>query len=74
MYGGIVVHSKYERRPAKEFYIVFGEVYNTADKGLFTDIAHTNTTTTAIANSTSDKSVLQKKRAEQEIGSFDVNF
>ena len=73
MYGGIVVHSKYERKPAKEFYVVFGEVYNTADKGLFTDITHANTTTTkSIANSTSDKSVLQKKE-EQEIGSFDVN-
>jgi nitrite reductase (NO-forming) len=34
MYGGIVVHSPYEK-PAKEFYMVFGEIYNSADQGLF---------------------------------------
>jgi nitrite reductase (NO-forming) len=34
MYGGIVVHSPYEK-PAKEFYMVFGEIYNSADHGLF---------------------------------------
>src|ERR687888_1581649 len=34
MYGGIVVHPQNER-PAKEFYIAFGENYNTADQGLF---------------------------------------
>src|SRR5918912_472101 len=34
MYGGIVVHPTNEK-PAKEFYIVFGEIYNTKDKGLF---------------------------------------
>jgi nitrite reductase (NO-forming) len=43
MYGGIVVHSKDERKAAKEFYLVFGEIYNNADKGLFNDITHTNT-------------------------------
>jgi nitrite reductase (NO-forming) len=34
MYGGIVVHPQNEQ-PAKEFYMVFGENYNSADKGLF---------------------------------------
>jgi len=34
MYGGIVVHSPFEK-PAKEFYMVFGEIYNSADQGLF---------------------------------------
>ncbi len=34
MYGGLVVHPHNEK-PAKEFYIAFGEIYNSADKGLF---------------------------------------
>jgi nitrite reductase (NO-forming) len=34
MYGGIVVHPHNEK-PAKEFYVVFGEIYNSADKGPF---------------------------------------
>jgi nitrite reductase (NO-forming) len=34
MYGGIVVHPTKER-PAKEFYVVFGEIYNNEDGGLF---------------------------------------
>jgi nitrite reductase (NO-forming) len=34
MYGGIVVHPTNEQ-PAKEFYVVFGEIYNGADSGLF---------------------------------------
>jgi nitrite reductase (NO-forming) len=34
MYGGIIVHPTNEQ-PAKEFYVVFGENYNTADQGLF---------------------------------------
>ncbi|MEO9321131.1 MAG: multicopper oxidase domain-containing protein [Nitrososphaera sp.] len=34
MYGGIVVHPRYEK-PAKEFYMVFSDLYNTADQGLF---------------------------------------
>lgn len=34
MYGGIVVHPQNEK-PAKEFYLSFGEIYNTADKGPF---------------------------------------
>ena len=34
MYGGIVVHPTNEQ-PAKEFYVAYGEIYNTQDKGLF---------------------------------------
>ena len=34
MYGGIVVHPQNEK-PAKEFYMVFGEIYNKADQGVF---------------------------------------
>ena len=34
MYGAVVVHPENEK-PAKEFYLSFGENYNTADKGLF---------------------------------------
>ncbi len=34
MYGGIIIHPKREA-PAKEFYMVFGEIYNNADKGIF---------------------------------------
>lgn len=35
MYGGIVVHPQNER-PAKEFYLVFGEIYSNSVEGLFT--------------------------------------
>jgi nitrite reductase (NO-forming) len=34
MYGGIIVHPINEQ-PAKEFYVVFGEIYNNADQGVF---------------------------------------
>jgi nitrite reductase (NO-forming) len=34
MYGGIIVHPTNEK-PAKEFYVVYGDLYNTKDKGLF---------------------------------------
>jgi nitrite reductase (NO-forming) len=34
MYGAVVVHPAKEK-PAKEFYLSFGEIFNTADKGLF---------------------------------------
>ncbi|HJT84097.1 MAG TPA: multicopper oxidase domain-containing protein [Nitrososphaeraceae archaeon] len=34
MYGVVVVHPEKEK-PAKEFYLSFGENFNTADKGLF---------------------------------------
>ena len=35
MYGGIVVHPENEQ-PAKEFYVVFGEIYTNNVQGLFT--------------------------------------
>jgi nitrite reductase (NO-forming) len=35
MYGGIVVHSDTEKE-AKEFYVVFGEIYSTNVEGVFT--------------------------------------
>jgi nitrite reductase (NO-forming) len=35
MYGGIVVHPENER-PAKEFYVVFGEIYSSNVDGVFT--------------------------------------
>jgi nitrite reductase (NO-forming) len=35
MFGGIVVHPK-DERPAKEFYVVFGEIYSNSIQGLFT--------------------------------------
>jgi nitrite reductase (NO-forming) len=34
MYGAVVVHPP-DEAPAKEFYLSFGEIFNTADKGLF---------------------------------------
>ncbi|MGZ5510545.1 MAG: plastocyanin/azurin family copper-binding protein [Nitrososphaeraceae archaeon] len=34
MYGAVVVHPA-DEQPAKEFYLSFGEIFNTADKGLF---------------------------------------
>src|SRR5687768_10666111 len=34
MYGGIVVHPT-DEEPAKEFYMVFSELYNSADQGPF---------------------------------------
>jgi nitrite reductase (NO-forming) len=34
MYGGIVVHPKNEK-VAKEFHMIFSEIYNSADKGFF---------------------------------------
>jgi nitrite reductase (NO-forming) len=34
MYGGIIVHPKNENA-AKEFHMIFGEVFNSADKGFF---------------------------------------
>jgi len=42
MYGGIVVHPENER-PAKEFYVVFGEIYSTNVEGLFTAANGTGT-------------------------------
>src|SRR5215210_6034388 len=42
MYGGIVVHPENER-PAKEFYVVFGELYTNNVQGLFTPANGTGT-------------------------------
>jgi nitrite reductase (NO-forming) len=42
MYGGIVVHPQNER-PAKEFYVVFGELYTNNVQGLFTPANGTGT-------------------------------
>jgi nitrite reductase (NO-forming) len=42
MYGGIVVHPENER-PAKEFYLVFGEIYTNNVEGLFTPANGTGT-------------------------------
>jgi nitrite reductase (NO-forming) len=36
MYGGVVVHPQNEQ-PAKEFYVVFGEIYTNNVQGLFTE-------------------------------------
>ncbi|HEX6281261.1 MAG TPA: multicopper oxidase domain-containing protein [Nitrososphaera sp.] len=42
MYGGIVVHPENEQ-PAKEFYMVFGEIYSNNIEGLFTPANGTGT-------------------------------
>jgi nitrite reductase (NO-forming) len=42
MYGGVVVHPQNER-PAKEFYVVFGEIYTNNVQGLFTAANGTGT-------------------------------
>jgi nitrite reductase (NO-forming) len=42
MYGGIVVHPQNEQ-PAKEFYMVFGEIYTNNVQGLFTPANGTGT-------------------------------
>jgi nitrite reductase (NO-forming) len=42
MYGGIVVHPENEA-PAKEFYVVFGEIYSTNVEGVFTPANGTGT-------------------------------
>ena len=79
MYGAIIVHPKNEK-PAKEFYMVFGEIYNTADKGLFSG---TNRSPNAISNSNAtNNTALERKSStteaggeiqQQEIGSFDMS-
>ena len=60
MYGGIVVHPKNEK-PAKEFYMVVGEIYNTEDRGLFIGASNsanaTSATTTTAVALTKEKSV-----------------
>ena len=42
MYGGIVVHPQVEK-PAKEFYVVFGEIYSNNVDGVFTSANGTGT-------------------------------
>jgi nitrite reductase (NO-forming) len=42
MYGGVVVHPQNEQ-PAKEFYVVFGEIYSTNVDGVFTPANGTGT-------------------------------
>jgi nitrite reductase (NO-forming) len=42
MYGGVVVHPP-DERPAKEFYVVFGEIYTNNVQGLFTPANGTGT-------------------------------
>jgi nitrite reductase (NO-forming) len=42
MYGGIVVHPENEK-PAKEFYVVFGEIYSSNIDGVFTQANGTGT-------------------------------
>jgi nitrite reductase (NO-forming) len=60
MYGGIIVHPKNERPIAKEFYMVFGEIYSTGiDSGLFTNTSNMSATVAA--------------SVKKEIGSFDMN-
>jgi nitrite reductase (NO-forming) len=56
MYGGIVVHPTNEK-PAKEFYVVFGEIYNTKDQGLFKAVNGTGSFD--IAKFASDQSDLE---------------
>ncbi len=59
MYGGIIVHPKNERPMAKEFYMVFGEIYSTGiDSGLFTNTSNMSATAASV---------------KKEIGSFDMN-
>jgi nitrite reductase (NO-forming) len=42
MYGGVVVHPR-DERPAKEFYVVFGEIYSNNVQGVFTPANGTGT-------------------------------
>jgi nitrite reductase (NO-forming) len=59
MYGGIVVHPKNERPIAKEFYMVFGEIYSTGiNSGLFSNTSNMSATAASV---------------KKEIGSFDTN-
>jgi nitrite reductase (NO-forming) len=78
MYGAIIVHPKNEK-PAKEFYVVFGEIYNTADKGLFLG---TGGNSNAISNSNATNNTTSDRLSttttiggipQQDIGSFDMS-
>lgn len=68
MYGAIVVHPKNEK-PAKEFYVVFGEIYNTNDKGLFSGTGGNSNDASTHATTTMAGGIPQ----QQEIGSFDMS-
>ena len=74
MYGGIVVHPKNEK-PAKEFYMVVGEIYNTEDRGLFVGTSNsTNASTTKTTDAfTKEKSAVVAVENQEKIGSFDMN-
>jgi nitrite reductase (NO-forming) len=75
MYGAIIVHPKNEK-PAKEFYMVFGEIYNTADKGLFSGAARSSNVTSTTGNITLDGISSAKTTPglqQQEVGSFDMS-
>ncbi len=81
MYGAIIVHPKIEK-PAKEFYMVFGEIYNTADKGLFSGAARSsnvtsNSNSNTMSNVTSDgisyAKTITPGLQQQEVGSFDMS-
>jgi nitrite reductase (NO-forming) len=66
-YGGIVVHPKNERPVAKEFYMVFGEIYNTVDSGLFTN------TSNIVGNNNNSNISFTGASAKKVIGSFNMN-
>jgi nitrite reductase (NO-forming) len=78
MYGAIIVHPKNEK-PAKEFYMVFGEIYNTIDKGLFsgTNRSFHATSNSNVTNSTASDRLSSTTTTggtpQQEIGSFDMS-
>ena len=57
MYGGIVVHPTNEK-PAKEFYVAFGEIYNTKDKGLFQAVNGTGSFDIRVAPCSSSRAPL----------------
>ena len=76
MYGGIVVHPKNEK-PAKEFYVVFGEIYNAADRGLFVGASNSANAIQQLlqlaAAFTKEKSAVVAVENQEKIGSFDMN-
>ena len=78
MYGAIIVHPKNEK-PAKEFYVVFGEIYNTADKGLFLGTGGNSnaiSNSNATNNTTSDRLSITTTIGgipQQDVGSFDMS-
>ena len=74
MYGGIVVHPPNEK-PAKEFYLVFGEIYNNADQGLFkgaNKTANATETTMTQPETAGSPAANETANATGTTGSFDV--